>query len=42
MLAGKASRKTALPFGVFLGAGCILALLVAAPIIHWYSHHLHR
>jgi leader peptidase (prepilin peptidase)/N-methyltransferase len=42
MLAGKASRKTALPFGVFLGAGCILALLTAAPLIDWYSRHLKR
>jgi leader peptidase (prepilin peptidase)/N-methyltransferase len=42
MLAGKASRKTALPFGVFLGAGFIIALLTAAPVIDWYSRHLKR
>jgi len=42
MLAGKATRTTALPYGVFLGAGCVFALLVGAPIIAWYSHHLAR
>lgn len=40
MVAGRATRTTALPYGVFLGAGSILAVLVAAPIIAWYSHHL--
>jgi leader peptidase (prepilin peptidase)/N-methyltransferase len=42
MIVGKASRTTALPYGVFLGAGSIIALLVAGPIISWYSHHLSR
>jgi len=42
MLAGKATRTTALPYGVFLGAGCLFALLAGAPIITWYSHHFVR
>jgi leader peptidase (prepilin peptidase)/N-methyltransferase len=42
MIAGKATRTTALPYGVFLGAGAILALLVGATIISAYSHHLVR
>ncbi len=42
ILAGKATRSTALPYGVFLAAGAILALLVGGPIISWYSHHLVR
>jgi leader peptidase (prepilin peptidase) / N-methyltransferase len=42
MLAGKATRTTALPYGVFLAGGSVLALLVGAPIISWYSHHLVR
>lgn len=40
MLAGKATRKTALPYGVFLGSGAVFALLAGGPIIAWYSHHL--
>ena len=40
MLAGKATRRTALPYGVFLAAGSFFALFVGAPIIAWYSHHL--
>jgi leader peptidase (prepilin peptidase) / N-methyltransferase len=42
MVMGKATRSTALPYGVFLGVGCVLALWVAAPVISWYSHHLVR
>lgn len=42
ILAGKATRRTAMPYGVFLGAGCIIALLVGGSIISWYSHHLLR
>ena len=42
MAIGRASRRTALPYGVFLAAGSILAVLVAAPVIHWYSSHLTR
>jgi leader peptidase (prepilin peptidase)/N-methyltransferase len=40
MLAGRATRTTALPYGVFLGAGAILALLAGAPVVSWYTHHL--
>jgi leader peptidase (prepilin peptidase)/N-methyltransferase len=39
MVSGKATRSTALPYGVFLGAGSVLALLVGASVISWYSHH---
>ncbi len=42
MAAGRASRSTPLPYGVFLGAGSIVALLAADPIIHWYSQTLVR
>jgi leader peptidase (prepilin peptidase) / N-methyltransferase len=42
MLAGKATRTTRLPYGVFLGSGSVLALFIGAPIIAWYSHHLVR
>jgi leader peptidase (prepilin peptidase)/N-methyltransferase len=42
MVAGKATRTTPLPYGVFLGGGSVLAILVGAPIIDWYSHHLVR
>jgi leader peptidase (prepilin peptidase)/N-methyltransferase len=38
MIAGKASRQTALPYGIFLGGGAILSLLVGAQIIAWYPH----
>ncbi|MFD7558394.1 prepilin peptidase [Streptomyces sp. NPDC059533] len=37
MAAGRATRQTRLPFGVFLAAGAIAALLVGAPVIHWYE-----
>jgi leader peptidase (prepilin peptidase)/N-methyltransferase len=39
MVAHKATRRTALPYGVFLGAGSVFSLFVGAPIIAWYSHH---
>lgn len=39
---GRAGRRTALPYGVFLAAGSVLAVLVGAPIVHWYSRHLVR
>lgn len=38
MLSGRATRKTALPYGVFLAGGSMIAILVGGPIIHWYSH----
>jgi leader peptidase (prepilin peptidase)/N-methyltransferase len=40
MMKGEASATTRLPYGLFLGAGCVSALLVGAPIINWYSGHL--
>ena len=42
MLAGRANRKTALPYGVFLAAGSIVAILVGGPIIHWYHSNFVR
>ncbi len=42
ILAGKATRRTALPYGVFLGAGSVFAVLAGGSIIAWYSHHLVR
>lgn len=35
--AGRMTRDTRLPFGVFLAAGAIAALLVGAPVVHWYE-----
>ncbi|MFF4323363.1 prepilin peptidase [Streptomyces sp. NPDC001568] len=35
--AGRATRRTRLPFGLFLAAGAIAAILVGAPVIHWYE-----
>lgn len=32
-------RRTALPFGLFLAFGAIVALFVGHPLIHWYSQH---
>ncbi|MCZ0983291.1 hypothetical protein O1L60_41345 [Streptomyces diastatochromogenes] len=37
MAAGRATRHTRLPFGLFLAAGAIAALLVGAPVVHWYE-----
>jgi len=31
-------RKTAVPFGPFLAAGGVVALLAGPPIVHWYLH----
>lgn len=42
MVAGRATRRTALPYGVFLAVGSILAILVGSPITHWYQGHLAR
>jgi len=36
MLAGKAGRKTAIPFGTFLASGALVAVLAGAPIVNWY------
>ncbi|MER5867071.1 prepilin peptidase [Kitasatospora sp. NPDC002040] len=34
---GRATRRTRLPFGVFLVAGAIAAILAGAPVVHWYE-----
>jgi prepilin signal peptidase PulO-like enzyme (type II secretory pathway) len=31
-------RKTAVPFGPFLAAGGVVALLAGPAIVHWYLH----
>jgi leader peptidase (prepilin peptidase) / N-methyltransferase len=33
-------RRTAVPFGPFLALGGITALIVGAPVVHWYLHHV--
>lgn len=40
MVAGKAGRKSALPFGPFMIAATVLALAVAQPIADWYGQLL--
>lgn len=35
-----AGRKTAVPFGVFLALGAIVALFAGGSLIHWYTHDL--
>jgi leader peptidase (prepilin peptidase)/N-methyltransferase len=42
MATGKASRRTALPYGVFLAVGSIFAVLAGSQVVHWYSGHLVR
>jgi leader peptidase (prepilin peptidase)/N-methyltransferase len=42
MALGLATRRTALPYGVFLAGGSILAILVGGPVIHWYHTNLIR
>jgi leader peptidase (prepilin peptidase)/N-methyltransferase len=37
LLAGRASRKSALPFGPYMLAGAFLAVFAAAPLSHWYA-----
>ncbi|MEV7169144.1 prepilin peptidase [Streptomyces sp. NPDC093224] len=37
MAAGRATRSTRLPFGLFLAAGAIAALLVGTPVVDWYE-----
>jgi leader peptidase (prepilin peptidase) / N-methyltransferase len=34
----KKGRKTAVPFGPFLAAGGVVALLVGPSVVHWYLH----
>jgi leader peptidase (prepilin peptidase)/N-methyltransferase len=36
--AGKAGRRTPIPFGTFLATGAVLAMLFGAPIVNWYSN----
>ncbi|MER7003312.1 prepilin peptidase [Dactylosporangium sp. NPDC000555] len=40
LAAGRAGRKTALPFGPSMLAGALLALFAAAPITDWYTNLL--
>jgi leader peptidase (prepilin peptidase)/N-methyltransferase len=40
MLAGRAGRRTALPFGPYMLAGALLAVFVAAPVTRWYAAHI--
>ncbi len=37
MRQGKRDMQMLLPFGVFLGIGAIVALLIGAPIVEWYA-----
>ncbi|MGC8626860.1 MAG: prepilin peptidase [Acidimicrobiales bacterium] len=39
--AGRAGRRTAVPFGTFLGAGAVLAALLGSPVVNWYLGLLH-
>lgn len=36
MAAGKAGRRTPIPFGSFLAAGALLTVLFGSPIVNWY------
>ncbi|MEU8764257.1 prepilin peptidase [Streptomyces sp. NPDC048659] len=40
MAAGRASRATRLPFGLFLAVGALAALLVGGPVVDWYARVL--
>jgi leader peptidase (prepilin peptidase)/N-methyltransferase len=35
--AGRIGRRTPIPFGVFLAAGALLAVVAGQPVVHWYS-----
>lgn len=37
---GASARKTAVPFGPFLAAGALVALLWGPTIVHWYTNQL--
>ncbi|HMK97387.1 MAG TPA: prepilin peptidase [Acidimicrobiales bacterium] len=39
---GKAGRRTPIPFGTFLAAGALTAVLFGAPVVHWYSGFVNR
>ena len=40
MLARRAGRKTAIPFGPFMVAGALIAVFVGPAIADWYSSSL--
>jgi leader peptidase (prepilin peptidase)/N-methyltransferase len=40
MVARRASRRTAIPFGPFMLAGALLAVFLAEPITSWYTTHI--
>ena len=40
MVARRASRRTAIPFGPFMLAGALLAVFLAEPIASWYTTHV--
>jgi leader peptidase (prepilin peptidase) / N-methyltransferase len=42
MILGRASRRTPLPYGVFLAGGSVLAILIGSQVIHWYHQHFVR
>lgn len=41
MAAGRASRKTQVPFGTFLASGAVISVLAGAPVVNWYLGMLH-
>jgi leader peptidase (prepilin peptidase)/N-methyltransferase len=38
---GKAGRRTPIPFGTFLAAGAMVAVLAGAPVVNWYAALVH-
>jgi leader peptidase (prepilin peptidase)/N-methyltransferase len=40
--AGKAGRRTPIPFGTFLAVGAVTAALAGAPLVNWYSGLVHQ
>lgn len=42
LVSGRASRKTAMPFGPYMLAGALLALFIAGPVAAWYGDLLVR
>ena len=40
LVARRASRRTAIPFGPFMLAGALLAVFLAEPIASWYTTHI--
>ncbi|MGH9107811.1 MAG: prepilin peptidase [Acidimicrobiales bacterium] len=39
--AGKAGRRTPVPFGTFLATGAVLAALAGQPVVNWYTAIIH-